>query len=80
MYKDLTQGKDGRGDNAIFIEEKHFNVIPNGQCWDLIPSSRKLLRKFGEDEILYFVVIKDGIQQRGHGWIETKEGDITQWG
>lgn len=79
-HQDLSQGKDNRGDKAIFIEEKHFNVEPNGQCWNLKPESSKLLQKFGENELVYFVVIRDGVQQNGHGWIETKEGDITQWG
>jgi len=32
----------------------------------------------GEDNI-FFRVIKNGVQQKGHGWIDG-EGEVFQWG
>jgi len=74
--KDLERGTDNRGDNALFIEERHFKE----DGWTLDNTTKKYiqLNLKGEDNI-YFRVIKNGVQQNGHGWIDG-DGDIFQWG
>ena len=74
--KDLEQGTDIRGDIALFIEERHFKE----DGWTLDNTTKKYiqLNLKGEDNI-YFRVIKNGVQQNGHGWIDV-DGDIFQWG
>jgi hypothetical protein len=67
---DLCCGTDVRGDHATFIEEKHFSSE-----WDLDAETKK---KFAGCSPTFFRVIKNGIQQSGHGWIE--DGEIIQWG
>lgn len=74
--KDLERGTDNRGDIALFIEERHFKE----DGWTLDNTTKKYiqLNLKGEDNI-YFRVIKNGVQQNGHGWIDG-DGDIFQWG
>jgi len=74
--KDLERGTDNRGDNALFIEERHFKE----DGWTLDNTTKKYIQinLKGEDNI-YFRVIKNGVQQNGHGWIDG-DGDIFQWG
>ncbi len=74
--KDLEQSIDNGGDIALFIEERHFQ----DKGWTLDNTTKKYiqLNLKGENNI-YFRVIKNGVQQRGHGWIDG-DGDIFQWG
>lgn len=71
MKQDLTYGIDVRGDEALFIEEKHF--IDAG--WELDDEAYTQLEDCSPT---FFRVIKDGEEQSGHGWIE--KGEIVQWG
>ncbi len=66
--KDLTYGTDIRGDYALFIEEKHFI-----EGWKLDDEATK-----AAGGLTFFRVIRNGVQQHGHGWIEN--GEIVQWG
>jgi hypothetical protein len=72
MAQDLTYGEDERGDNALFIEEKHF--IDDG--WKLSKKAKSFLSD--RKDALFFRVIRNGEEQRGHGWIE--KGEVIQWG
>jgi hypothetical protein len=72
MEEDLTYGQDSRGDNAFFIEEFHFT----DKGWGLDAETKKFLS--GKNNATFFRVIRNGIEQRGHGWIEA--GEIIQWG
>lgn len=69
MHEDLSYGTDKRGDNALFIEEKHF--INKG--WELDEEAKE-----AAGSLTMFRVIKNGEEQSGHGWIE--DGEIVQWG
>lgn len=74
--KDLEQGTDKVGDIALFIEERHFQ--DNG--WEVDNTTKKYIQlnmKHAED--IFFRVIKNGVQQNGHGWIN-KRGEVIQWG
>jgi hypothetical protein len=66
--QDLTQGTDCRGDYALFIEEKHFTSE-----WELDNEVKRTVRG-----LTFFRVIRGGVEQGGHGWIEN--GEIAQWG
>ncbi|MFA5366660.1 MAG: hypothetical protein WC333_02150 [Dehalococcoidia bacterium] len=66
--EDLTYDIDVRGDYALFIEKKHFI-----EEWKLDNEARE-----AAGGITFFRVIRDGVQQSGHGWIEN--GEIVQWG
>lgn len=70
MQKDLTFGNDIRGDYALFIEKKHF--INGGEAVD------EETKKAAGSDMVFFRVIENGIEQRGHGWLEN--GKIFQWG
>jgi len=74
--KDLERGADIRGDYALFIEERHFKE----DGWILDNTTKKYIQinLKGEDNI-FFRVIKNGVQQKGHGWIDG-EGEVFQWG
>jgi hypothetical protein len=72
MKKDLTYGIDVRGDNALFVEEKHFI----GKYCELDKEVKTFLKK--TKDAIFFRVIKDGKEQRGHGWI--KDEEVMQWG
>ena len=67
--QDLTQGVDIRGDEAAFIEEKHFK-----NDWELDDEAKNALGS----GVYFFRVVRNGEQQSGHGWIEN--GEIVQWG
>jgi len=67
--QDLTQGVDIRGDEAAFIEEKHFK-----NDWELDDEAKDALGS----GVYFFRVVRNGEQQSGHGWIEN--GEIVQWG
>ena len=67
--QDLTQGVDIRGDEAAFIEEKHFK-----NDWELDDEAKAALGS----GVYFFRVVRNGEQQSGHGWIEN--GEIIQWG
>jgi hypothetical protein len=74
--KDLEKGIDKGGDIAIFIEERHFQ----DKGWEVDNTTKKYLQlnmKHAED--IFFRVIKSGVQQSGHGWIN-KQGEVIQWG
>ena len=71
--RDFEQGIDARGDQAVFIESRHING------WELDETSKKYIQITFED-VFFFRVIKDGIQQSGHGYIDVTEGRIIQWG
>ena len=68
MREDLTYGTDKRGDNALFIELKHFK-----NEWELDDEAKK-----AAGSLTFFRVIYHGEEQGGHGWIEN--GEIVQWG
>jgi hypothetical protein len=68
MKEDLTQGTDGRGDNALFIDSKHFI-----DGWELDAEAQKKTQN-----LIFFRVIENGFEQSGHGWAEN--GVIIQWG
>jgi len=68
--EDLSYDIDVRGDYALFIEEKHFT---NND--DL---KEHTANRFLNCNATFFRVIKNGVQQSGHGWIE--DGEIVQWG
>jgi hypothetical protein len=65
---DLSFGTDVRGDCALFIEEKHFT-----KEWELDEEAKSEIKG-----LTFFRVIRGGIQQPGHGWIDN--GEIVQWG
>lgn len=69
MIEDLTYGEDARGDEALFIDEKHF--LDNG--WKLDNTAKAVA-----NSLTFFRVISGGEQKSGHGWIE--DGEIVQWG
>ena len=69
MQKDLTFGIDVRGDEAFFIETRHFS--PTG---DLDEEAKTALGSRTE----FFRVLDDGEEQHSHGWIEN--GEVVQWG
>jgi hypothetical protein len=71
--KDLSQGEDIRGDYALFIEQRHFN-----SGGDLDNTTKQYIRQSFSDE-QFFRVIKNGVQQSGHGWVDSN-GEIFQWG
>lgn len=76
MKEDLSRASDHRGDEAIFIEQKNFEE----DGWRLKQSvAKKLNERFG-DEVMFFRVIINGEETASHGWIETKQGDVAQWG
>jgi hypothetical protein len=66
--EDLTTGIDCRGDNALFIEAKHFI-----DGWSLDQEAQVVTQ-----DLTFFRVINDGFEQSGHGWAEN--GEIFQWG
>ena len=73
--KDLEQGTDLRGDIALFIEERHFQ----NDGWEVDNTTKKYIQlnmKYAED--IFFRVIRNGVQQSGHGWIN-KQGEVIQW-
>ena len=70
--KDFEQSKDQRGDEAVFIEARHFI---NGE---LDETAKKYIQINFKNETFFFRVIRDGVQQGSHGWIEN--GEIFQWG
>ena len=80
MILDLVFGEDIRGDEALFIESKHIDG------WDIDYSVRRLISESIRDGeinkggVIFFRVIRDGIQQHGHGWISIDELKIVQWG
>jgi len=69
--EDLSFGFDIREDYSLFIEEKHF--LNDGWTLDDYVKNR-----FLNCEATFFRVIKDGVQQHRHGWIE--DGKVVQWG
>lgn len=70
-HKDLTIGTDGRGDKALFIDERHFK--------DENTLKMNVSKKYGGPEgLVYFRVIAKGEEQRGHGVAIGK--DVVQWG
>ena len=71
--KDLRQGEDGSGTTALFIEERHFD---NNSELDF--TTKKFIQKTFTEET-YFRVIKNGVIQSGHGWVDS-DGDVFQWG
>jgi len=71
MKKDLTFGTDCRGDDALFIERKHFI-----NEWELDLEVNKFFQQILSPT--FFRVIYDGIESHSHGWIEN--GEIIQWG
>lgn len=74
--KDLEQSIDKGGDIALFIEERHFQ----DKGLEVDNTTKKYLQlnmKHAED--IFFRVIKSGMQQSGHGWIN-KQGEVIQWG
>lgn len=72
MAQDLTYGDDGSGTTALFLEEKHF--VSDG--WKLGKKASEFLKD--NKEMIYFRVIKNGVQQSGHGWLE--DDKVFQWG
>jgi ribosomal protein L37AE/L43A len=69
--KDLEAGMDVRGDDALFIKEKHIHG------WNLDKEAKEVVR--GIDFPVFFrVIAEDGTQLSGHGYIEN--GKIVQWG
>jgi hypothetical protein len=66
--QDLTQDMDCRGDYAMFIEEKHFTSE-----WELDSKAKSETRG-----LMLFRVIRNGVEQSSHGWIDN--GEIVQWG
>ena len=69
LKADLSTGNDGRGDEAYFIEEKHF--LEDG--WHVDDEART-----GHKNAIFIRVIRDGVMQSGHGWLE--DNYIVQWG
>jgi len=73
LHDDLSSG-DTLGDEwAIFIEDKHFV-----DEWNLDKETSAYLKKTYGKESEYFIVIHNGAEQHGHGFI--KNGKIVQWG
>jgi hypothetical protein len=72
--KDLTYGRDARGDMAIFIERKH---LLSGEEVDK-ETKGMINRLFGSKHPAFFRIIENGIQTGSHGWIQN--GKIFQWG
>lgn len=68
--EDLSTGTDVRGDDALFIERKHFISE-----WEL---DDEVKTRFKTCEPTFFRVIENHEQQHGHGWLEN--GKIIQWG
>jgi hypothetical protein len=71
MQEDLTFGEDIRGDQAFFIEEKHFI----GDGWQVDDEAKKAL---GSRTQFFRVIDAMGEELHGHGWVEG--GEIVQWG
>lgn len=71
MAQDLTHGTDHRGDEALFIEDKH--IIEDG--WTLDDEAQEAV---GTRLQFFRVIDSEGDEQSGHGWIE--DGRIVQWG
>jgi hypothetical protein len=59
---DLTFGIDVRGDEAFFIERRHFTGD-----WTIDAEARKVLKGHSAE---FFRMIEDGEQVHSHGWIE----------
>lgn len=79
MAKDLTHGTDCRGDEALFIEDKH--IIGDG--WQLDQEAQEAVSRTPQ---FFRVIDSEGEEQHGHGWIDHAEDDsedeyrIVQWG
>lgn len=69
MTKDLSYGTDIRGDEAYFIEGKHFSEDE----WSVDDQARTK-----SSDARFFRVLENGEQQSGHGWID--DDKIIQWG
>ena len=69
MIIDLSRGTDVRGDEAYFIEGKHFS----DDEWNVDDQART-----NSSDPEFFRVLENGEQQHGHGWI--KDNKIIQWG
>ncbi|KXH70044.1 MAG: hypothetical protein AM326_12420 [Candidatus Thorarchaeota archaeon SMTZ-45] len=65
LMKDLTYGTDLRGDEALFIEKKHFD----GFSLDV---------DVGSEPVFFRAITKDGVQTATHGWAQNKK--VIQWG
>lgn len=75
--KDFEKGIDIRGDEAIFIEERHF--VSDG--WEVDNTAKKYIKmNFKNQEDIFFRVIRQGSQTSSHGWINVDSGEIIQWG
>ena len=68
MIADLSTGIDGRGDNAYFIEEKHFI-----EDWKVDDQARTHSK-----DAVFFRVIKNGEERSSHGRLADNE--VVQWG
>lgn len=69
--KDLSYGKDYRGDYALFIDEKHFI-----EDWKV---DKEAVETFDYNDVVFFRLISESKQRGSHGWVDGK-GDILQWG
>lgn len=69
IYEDLSYGVDRRGDDAYFIDVKHF--LPDG--WTVDDEART-----HKTEPIFFRTIINGEHNKAHGWIE--DNKIVQWG
>ena len=72
--EDLTFGDDIRGDEALFIEDKHFD---GDDVDDEVKSFIVEMIKDGEiyedEEILFFRIIKYGEETDSHGWLSVSK-------
>lgn len=69
LVDDLSRGTDVRGDEAYFIDVKHFSQSQ----WEVDEEAA-----LENDEPTFFRVIDNREQLKGHGWLEGNK--VVQWG
>ena len=83
--EDLTFGYDVRGDEALFIEDKHFDGYDvDDEVKSFIVDMIKEGEIYEDEEILFFRVIEDGEETNSHGWLSISKRknkiSVYNWG
>jgi hypothetical protein len=85
IKEDLSFGDDIRGDEALFIEDKHFDgddVDNEVKSFILEMINDGEIRL--DEKIIFFRVIEDGIETDSHGWLSVSRRkdkiSVYNWG
>ena len=83
--EDLTFGDDIRGDETLFIEDKHFDGDDvDNEVKSFIVDMIKDGEIYEDEKILFFRIIEDGEETDSHGWLSVSKRknkiSVYSWG